>query len=497
MSYRVLARSYRSETFDDVVGQEPISTTLQNAITSGRVHHGYLFSGTRGVGKTSMARILAKALNCFSSKEPTPEPCCKCESCTAIAAGEDIDVVEIDAASNNGVDDIRDLRGNAGFHPVRSRFKIYIIDEVHMLSKQAFNALLKTLEEPPEHVKFIMATTEPEKVLATIKSRCQQFDFRAIAVDRIASHLQSVLDQEKTEADPAVVRRIARLARGSMRDGLSLLDKLISYDAQKLTLEVAEAVIPASHDEMASAVIARIIAADPGGALTELDRALQSGRAVERFCESLIEHARTLMVLNVCGGETDLVDIPAHMRDTLAEQTHAMDAPALVYMVTLLEALRRDAKRSGASRALAESAVVRLALAQNFTAVSELIQRLDSGDLPPCAATDAQQSDPAKKKESARADRETPLADKTGSDTQPAPRPVADEAASTHTAPPQETVRHESPRQQERSPVSSQQWQQVARDPAVQRVCEAVEGTLFDVQPATKGVTAQDEGPTK
>ena len=177
MSYRVLARAYRSRTFEEIVGQEAIAATLRNAIASARVHHGYLFTGTRGVGKTSMARILAKALNCLASEGPTVTPCCRCASCIAVAEGEDVDVVEIDAASNTGVDNIRDLRGNAAFRPARARFKVYIIDEVHMLSTGAFNALLKTLEEPPAHAIFVLATTEIDKVPATIKSRCLLFEF--------------------------------------------------------------------------------------------------------------------------------------------------------------------------------------------------------------------------------------------------------------------------------------------------------------------------------
>ena len=224
MSYTVLARKYRSRTFDDLVGQDAIATTLRNAVSAGRVHHGYLFTGTRGVGKTSAARILAKSLNCLSSDAPTPTPCGSCESCLRIAEGEDIDVIEIDAASNTGVDNIRDLRDNAAYRPARARFKVYIIDEVHMLSTGAFNALLKTLEEPPEHVKFILATTEIQKVPATILSRCQRFDFRSIAVADIAAHLTAILEAEGVESDDVALRRIARLANGSMRDALSLLD---------------------------------------------------------------------------------------------------------------------------------------------------------------------------------------------------------------------------------------------------------------------------------
>src|SRR6058998_3067638 len=201
MSYTVLARRYRSTTFDEVVGQNHIAQTLKRAIESGRIAHAYLFCGTRGTGKTSTARILAKALNCQSSDKPVTVPCNKCDSCLGIARGDDIDVIEIDAASNTGVDNVRDIIENAQYRPARSRFKVYIIDEVHMLSKSAFNALLKTLEEPPGHVKFILATTEPEKVLPTILSRCQRYDFRNIPTREIAEHLKRITKEEKIKAE--------------------------------------------------------------------------------------------------------------------------------------------------------------------------------------------------------------------------------------------------------------------------------------------------------
>src|SRR3989440_822269 len=240
MSYTVLARKYRSADFDELVGQNHIAQTLKKAIETQRIAHAYLFCGTRGTGKTSTARILAKCLNCEKSKGPTSEPCGKCSSCEGIARGDDIDVIEIDAASNTGVDNVRDLIANASYRPARSRFKIYIIDEVHMLSKQAFNALLKTMEEPPEHVKFILATTEPEKVLPTILSRCQRYDFRNIPTREIADHLKEIAKKEKIKADDDALLLVAKAGAGSMRDSLSLLDRLLSIGEKHLTIETIE-----------------------------------------------------------------------------------------------------------------------------------------------------------------------------------------------------------------------------------------------------------------
>src|SRR5271167_4683200 len=228
MSYTVLARRYRSASFDQVVGQEHISQTLKRAIESGRIAHAYLFCGTRGTGKTSTARILAKALNCLKFDAPTPTPCGKCDSCLAIARGDDIDVIEIDAASHTGVENVREIIENANYRPARSRFKVYIIDEVHMLSKSAFNALLKILEEPPSHVKFILATTEPEKVLPTILSRCQRYDFRNISSKEIAGHLKEICKKEKISTEDDALALVAKAGAGSMRDALSLLDRLLS-----------------------------------------------------------------------------------------------------------------------------------------------------------------------------------------------------------------------------------------------------------------------------
>ncbi len=379
MSYTVLARKYRSQTFDDLVGQDAVATTLKNAVIAGRVHHGYLFTGTRGVGKTSSARVLAKALNCQKFDAPTPTPCCECESCRSIAEGEDIDVIEIDAASNTGVDNIRDLRNNAAYRPARSRYKVYIIDEVHMLSTGAFNALLKTLEEPPDHVKFILATTEIQKVPATIVSRCQRFDFRSISVTAIAEHLKSILATESIQADDAVVRRIARLANGSMRDALSLLDQLLSFSGGAVTTEMLDDVLPCPHDEIVAALIDEVAAGNAAGALERVEQSLSAGQTMERFCEVTIEHLRALMLFCVCGPKTELIDLPSSARDQLVKQCTLFDGATYVYMISLMEELRRAAKSSNVSRALLDAAVVRLAMAEKFSDVGTLIARLEGG----------------------------------------------------------------------------------------------------------------------
>jgi DNA polymerase-3 subunit gamma/tau len=379
MAYTVLARKYRSWTFDELVGQQAIAITLKNAIQHQRIHHGYLFCGTRGVGKTSAARILARSLNCLNSEQPTVSPCLKCESCLSIAEGQDVDVIEIDAASNTGVDNIRELRSNANYRPARSRFKVYIIDEVHMLSTGAFNALLKTLEEPPAHVKFVLATTDPQKVPATIQSRCLRFNFRSISTDEIGEHFANILKQEKIEADPEVVRRIARLANGSMRDGLSLLDQMLSMGQEKLTVEMLDDVLPVSHDEMLVQLIEQFADHDAAGALQSLDQCLSAGYSLERLTEALAGQVRTLMLLNICGPQTNLVDLPTSAVESMEELSRRFDGETFVYMITVLEELRRNVRFSALARALAEAAVVRLATAARYESVQDLLDQLGTG----------------------------------------------------------------------------------------------------------------------
>ncbi|MCH9022253.1 MAG: DNA polymerase III subunit gamma/tau, partial [Planctomycetes bacterium] len=332
---------------------------------------------TRGVGKTTMARILAKALNCLSFDQPTAEPCNKCESCLAVSRGEDIDVIEIDAASNTGVEHMRDLRQNAIYRPGRARFKIYIIDEVHMLSTSAFNALLKTLEEPPEHVKFILATTEPNKILATILSRCQRFDFRNISAGDIAGQLKHVLSSEGIEADEAVIRRVARLANGSMRDALSLLDQLLSVAAGRVEVEHLNHLVGRSHSERVIDLAEAIGQGDISESLLKLDHVLSEGMWLEQFTQCLQDHFRDLLILRNCGHESDLVDLDEpSTKEKMIEQAKLFDDSTLVYFITVMEELRRSIKSGGSGRALVEAAVVRLTSSERFSDTKTLLEQL-------------------------------------------------------------------------------------------------------------------------
>ena len=355
MAYTVLARKYRSQSFDDVIGQDPISKTLQNAIKTGRVAHAFLFVGTRGVGKTTMARILAKALNCHAVDEPTSEPCCKCQSCLAVNLGEDIDVIEIDGATNNGVEQVRELRQNAIYRPARSRYKIYVIDEVHMLSTSAFNALLKILEEPPSHVKFIFATTEPNKVIPTIQSRCQRFDFRNISPKLIAEQLKSILRQEKIKFKDDLVLPIARMANGSMRDGLSLLDRLISTGVEPLTAELLEEFLGCPNSEKICGLIAKIGDSDAAGTLDAIEDLVSTGLSEVQIVDSLVEYMRDLMVVKSAGTGTDLLILTPQQQNKIAELAEKFDIAAIIYNITALEKLRWAVKNSDTARALLDA----------------------------------------------------------------------------------------------------------------------------------------------
>ncbi|MBL8761137.1 MAG: DNA polymerase III subunit gamma/tau [Phycisphaerae bacterium] len=362
MTYTVLARRYRSKSFDELIGQEPIARTLRNAIAAGRVAHAYLFCGTRGVGKTSSARLFAVALN-----GGTPDVD------AAIMAGRDSDVIEIDAASNTSVENARDIIANAAYRPLRGKFKIYIIDEVHMLSNSAFNALLKTMEEPPEHVKFILCTTDPHKVPPTIQSRCQRFDFRPIPSALIGEHLRAVVKQEGLEGEPELIHAVAKAGNGSMRDALSLLDRVMATGEKKLKLSLLEELLGLPESELVGSLLDAIAAGDAGTALTRTDSLLSKGISIDQIIESLTERVRDLMVMCACGPDTALVDLSDAARKSEAARAQNFDAAGLIHMIALCENVQRACKSSASPRAMLDALIVRLSLTEKIADVTAVV----------------------------------------------------------------------------------------------------------------------------
>lgn len=372
--YVVFARKYRPRRFEDVVGQEHIARTLQNALKNGRVAHAYLFCGSRGVGKTTMARILAKALNC--EEGPTPEPCCECEACRRIATGDFIDVREIDGASNRGIDQIRELRSNVGYSPSQSRYKIYYIDEVHMLTVEAFNALLKTLEEPPSHVKFIFSTTDPQQLPDTVKSRCQRFDFRRISDARIEQYLEWVCEQEDLQPEEGSLRAMARAARGSLRDALSTLDQVASFSDEQVRREDVLQVLGAVEGEVLSGLVDAMAAEDTKTALEIVNKVLYAGTDVADFADQLSEYLRDLLVASHCGADAESVGGSAADTETLARQAEQFTTDQLAYAIQLLREAKRRAKRDTLGRLAVELAIVKMSRLSDLV---DLEQALSGG----------------------------------------------------------------------------------------------------------------------
>lgn len=362
MSYTVLARRYRSQSFDEVVGQESIARTLRNAIKSNRVAHAYLFVGTRGVGKTTSARLFAKELN-----GGTPEVD------EAIMRGQDTDVIEIDAASNTGVEDARELIANSAYTPLRGKYKIYIIDEVHMLSNNAFNALLKTMEEPPAHVKFILCTTDVHKVPATIQSRCQRFEFRSIALPKIADHLASIFKAEGMTADPDLILNIARLGNGSMRDALSLADRLLASGEKHLTVNILNELLGLPERELISSLLDAVAAGNPAAALETSSELLVKGISIDLSIESIMLRLRDLMVLLICGEATPLIELTDSARADEFARSKRFDTASLVHMIALCENIQNAAKRSSVPRALFDAMVVRMCLTDRIADAAAII----------------------------------------------------------------------------------------------------------------------------
>lgn len=384
MSYTVLARRYRSTSFDELIGQQAIAQTLQRAIDQNRVAHAYLFVGTRGVGKTSMARVFAKALNGGSP-----------EVDQAIMTGQDTDVIEIDAASNSGVDEARELIANCIYRPMRGKYKVYIIDEVHMLSTAAFNALLKTLEEPPEHVKFILCTTETHKVPATIQSRCQRFDFRNLPASEITPHLRHVVESEGQQADDDLLQAIARLGNGSMRDALSLLDRVMAAAEPGVPMDVAllERLLGLPRRDAIAMLLDAIADADAARAIELADQLVQQGVSREQVIESIAERLRDLLVLSVCGQQTPLVELAGDARDAALTQAKRFDPPGITHLIAVCESCSRMLGQTVMPRALFDAMLVRLALADHVAEVSRLLASGPSVVTTPAATSRA----PAKK----------------------------------------------------------------------------------------------------
>ncbi len=385
LSYTVLARRYRSRDFDEIVGQEPIARTLRNAIESDRIAHAYLFCGTRGVGKTSMARIFAKALNAtadLNEREGIAE---------AIMRGADLDVIEIDGASNRGVNEARELIAGAGLSPARCPYKVYIIDEVHQLTKDAFNALLKLMEEPPSHVKFILCTTEPHKVPATIQSRCQRFDFRPLSTAKIADQLRRVLASEQLGADEDVVMELARQGNGSMRDALSVLDRMLATGENPLTMQTVQDTLGLPDRARVMELVAGIVAGDVAGVLKAGSAMLDTGATVEQVMQMLAEHFRDLLVARACSADTPLLEHPSETRERIAAQAESFDIASLVHMIAMCDHVARMSRDSMTSRALLDALLVRLAISDQLIDVHAVLE-----------SNGAEQSAPAARKKKAR-----------------------------------------------------------------------------------------------
>jgi len=377
MSYLVLARKWRPQTFSGVIGQEHITGTLKKAFEKGRLAHAYLFAGPRGCGKTTTARLLAKIINCGSPKGA--EPCNECASCVAITEGRHLDVIEIDGASNRGIDEIRDLREKISYAPAQGRSKIYIIDEVHMLTPQAFNALLKTLEEPPVHVYLVFATTEPHKVPSTILSRCQRFNFKRLELGEISSQLEKICALEKLQCEGEALTLIARRAEGSMRDGESLLDQCIAASEGAVGLDLVRRVLGLVDSQLILDLLRAIGGRDRKAALLIVDRAVDSGLDLEEFFLAYIEGLRNLLVLSVGGGaSTGLLDLSKGEIEELSTIGRAFRTENLLYLFRAAARSYRELKASGQPRYQLEAALTEAASWESAVELSELIRHIDT-----------------------------------------------------------------------------------------------------------------------
>jgi DNA polymerase-3 subunit gamma/tau len=391
VSYEVFARKYRPQTFDDLVGQAHVSRTLKNAVAQNRLAHAYLFVGPRGIGKTSTARILAKSLNCV--KGPTVTPCGVCDNCREITAGNSLDVIEIDGASNRGIDDVRELRDNVRYAPAKSHFKIYIIDEVHMLTKEAFNALLKTLEEPPRHVKFIFATTEPDKVLATILSRCQRFDLHRIPANLIAQHLQFIAGKEKITLEAAAAHAVARGAEGGLRDAESMLDQLVAFCGDKISESDVLNVFGFTSEQTVIELTGRILHGQTPDAIHLLHEQCESGKDMMRLMADLIAYLRDLLVFKA---KPDAIseDVDADVQKSLAAHAALIGTDRLLELIDQFATAEARMKWAPNKKLHFEVAIIKAIQTLGQATLDEVIEKLaqlrDGGGARPLSAPSVQ-----------------------------------------------------------------------------------------------------------
>lgn len=376
MSYTVLARKYRPQKFSDVIGQDHVTRTLQNAIEQGRTAHGYIFSGHRGIGKTSVARILAMALNCRSADRPQPEPCGRCESCTEIRAGNSVDVIEIDAATNRGIDEIRELREAARYRPARDRFKVYILDEAHQITDAAFNALLKTLEEPPDHIVFMLATTQPEDIPQTIRSRCQHFSFRAVSFDDIVGRLRDLVSREKIEADDDALALLAEVGDGSMRDALSILDQAIASSAGKLTAESVRNLVGAASTHILEEVMQAVSEGRSNEVLAQVDRLISEGHSPTHFARQMARFLRNATVAKVAGPASALLQISSDERTRLARVAELFSEEDLTRHLQIMLRTHAELGYKQEQRFHLELGLLKMVHAQKLLPVEQLLSEV-------------------------------------------------------------------------------------------------------------------------
>ena len=378
MSYTVLARKYRPQRFSEVIGQEHVTRTLQNAIAQGRSAHGYIFSGHRGIGKTTVARILAAALNCRSKDHPVPEPCGVCESCVEIRAGNSVDVIEIDAATNRGIDEIRELREAARYRPARDRFKIYILDEAHQITDAAFNALLKTLEEPPDHIVFMLATTQPEDIPQTIRSRCQHFSFRAVKFDDIVHQLRDLLTREKIEADDDALALLAEAGDGSMRDALSILDQAIASSTDKVTADSVRNLVGAAPAHILEQVMQSVAQGRSEEILRHVDHLISEGHSPTHFARQMVRFLRNATVAKIAGKDSPLLQISSEERERVARVAESFGEEDLTRHLQIMLRTHGELGYKQEQRFHLELGLLKMTHAQKLIPIEQLLSDVAS-----------------------------------------------------------------------------------------------------------------------